>query len=122
MKIGSGVFALLVFVSSFATQTVSNFVPVTDSVLENPDPGEWLMWRRTLNGWGYSPLKQIDKKNVGQLKMIWKRPMTAGIQEATPLVYKGTMYLPNPADVTDAINGATGQLIWEYKRPLPDDL
>ena len=34
--------------------------------------------------------------------------MTAGVQEATPLVYKGTMYLPNPADVTQAINGASG--------------
>ena len=27
--------------------------PVTDAELENPSPDEWLMWRRTLNGWGF---------------------------------------------------------------------
>src|SRR5437667_11026747 len=106
MKIGTGVFVMLVTLASGARQKVINFVPVTDSMLEKPDPGDWLMWRRTLDGWGYSPLRQIDKRNVGQLKMVWKRDMTAGVQEATPLVYKGTMYLPNPADLTQAINGA----------------
>src|SRR4029077_1293729 len=103
-------------------QTERKYVPVTDAMLQKPEPGDCLMWRRTLDGWGYSPLNQINKQNVAQLKMVWKRGMTAGIQEATPLVYKGTMYLPNPADVTQAINGATGELIWEYRRPLPDDL
>src|SRR5436189_3765399 len=93
--------------ASVPVPRAGNFVPVTDSMLEKPDPGDWLMWRRTLDGWGYSPLNQINKQNVAQLKMVWKREMTAGVQEATPLVYKGTMYLPNPADVTQAINGAT---------------
>jgi alcohol dehydrogenase (cytochrome c) len=126
MKIRPGVLLMLATllpgVIYFAAQTSTGFVPVTDSMLEKPDPGDWLMWRRTLDGWGYSPLSQIDTQNVSRLKMAWKREMTAGIQEATPLVYRGTMYLPNPADVTQAINGATGELIWEYRRPLPDDL
>src|SRR5262247_2612085 len=113
MKIGSAV--LIMVLALFSAQTVNNFVPVTDSMLEKPDPGDWLMWRRTLDGWGYSPLNQINKQNVGQLKMVCKSEMTAGIQEATPLVYKGTMYLPNPSDVTQALNGATGELIWEYR-------
>ena len=64
MKIGSGVLAVLVALLSAAQtspqQSVRNFVPVTDSMLEKPDPGDWLMWRRTLDGWGYSPLSQID--------------------------------------------------------------
>src|SRR5438105_1716922 len=101
---------------------VANFVPVTDRTLENPDAGDWLMWRRTLNSWGYSPLDQINRQNVAQLKQVWTRTMGSGIQEATPLVYKGTMYLPNPSDLTQAINGATGQLAWEYQRPVPDDI
>ncbi len=101
---------------------VPDFAPVTDSVLENPDPGDWLMWRRTLNGWGYSPLAQINAQNAGQLRLVWTRGMNSGIQEATPLVYRGTMFLPNPADVTQAINAATGDLIWEYRRPVPDDV
>src|SRR5712691_3419090 len=76
------------------------FPPVTDQMLENPDPADWLMWRRTLNGWGYSPLQEINKSNVGKLRLVWTRGMGAGIQEATPLVYRGVMYLPNPSDVT----------------------
>src|SRR5262245_10600040 len=105
-----------------ARSQVREFVPVTDRMLENPDPGDWLMWRRTLNGWGYSPLNQINQQNVQQLRLVWTRGMASGIQEATPLVYKGTMFLPNPADLTQAIDGATGDLVWEYKRPVPDDV
>ena len=98
------------------------FPPVTDQMLENPDPGDWLMWRRTLNAWGYSPLNQVTRANAGRLRMVWTRGMTGGVQEATPLVYKGTMYLPNPGDVMQAINGATGDMQWEYRRPIPEDL
>jgi PQQ-dependent dehydrogenase (methanol/ethanol family) len=105
-----------------AAAASSNFAPVTDQMLENPDPGDWLMWRRTLNSWGYSPLNQINRSNVANLKMVWTRGMTEGIQEATPLVYKGIMYLPNPANVLQAINAATGDEMWEYRRPVPEDL
>ena len=97
--------------------------PVTDSVLEKPDDSDWLMWRRTLDGWGYSPLTQITRQNVETLKVAWKRDMaTTGIQEATPLVYRGTMFLPNPSDVLQAMNAATGEPLWEYRRPVPGDL
>src|SRR5215472_15950126 len=108
MKMGPRLtLTLIVLVSAIlysAPQIVTNFTPVTDSMLEKPDPGDWLMWRRTLDGWGYSPLNQINKQNVARLKLVWKREMAAGIQEGTPLAYKGTIYLPNPADVTQAIN------------------
>jgi alcohol dehydrogenase (cytochrome c) len=91
-------------------------------MLQEPDPADWLMWRRTLNSWGYSPLKQIDRTSVASLKMIWSRGMGPGVQEATPLVYKGVMYLPNPSDYIQALDAATGEVKWEYKRPVPDDL
>ena len=52
--------------------------PVTDAELQNPSPDDWLMWRRTLDGWGYSPLDQIDRNNVDELRMVWSRAMTAG--------------------------------------------
>src|SRR5690242_267117 len=65
------------------------FVPVTDAMLKNPADGDWLMWRRTLNGWGYSPLKDIDKRNVAKLKQVWAYDLGMGIQESTPLVYDG---------------------------------
>jgi glucose dehydrogenase len=109
-------------VPALAQPAPAPFVPVTDKILQNPDPADWLMWRRTLNSWGFSPLTQINRANVGKLKMIWTRGMGPGIQEATPLIYKGVMYLPNPSDYVQAIQAATGDLIWEYKRKLPEDL
>ena len=80
------------------------------------------MWRRTVNSWGYSPLTQINRSNVAGLRQVWTRPMGAGVQEATPLVYRGVMYLPNPSDDTQALQAATGELLWEYKRPVPEDI
>lgn len=95
------------------------FVPVTDTMLQNPDPANWLMWRRTLDSWGYSPLNQINRGNVSQLRLVWTRGLGAGTSfEATPLVYDGVMYIPNPGDYIQALDAKTGDLIWEYQRKL----
>ena len=103
-------------------QGQAEFVPVTDAMLRAPDPGDWPMWRRTLDGWGYSPLDQIDRGNVGDLRLEWSRALRrGGRQQGTPLVYDGVLYMPNPSDVIQAIDAATGDLLWEYQRPLPDD-
>jgi len=96
--------------------------PVTDAMLRTPDPADWLMWRRTLNSWGYSPLDQIDRSNVARLQLVWSRPLGPGLQEGTPLVHDGVMFMPNPADFIQAINAVTGDLLWEYRRKWPDDL
>ncbi len=103
-------------------QPQGGFTPVTDAMLQDPAPGDWLMWRRTLDGWGYSPLDQIDRGNVGELRMVWSRALTAGNQQGTPLVYDGVLYMPNPRDVIQAIDAVSGDLLWEYRRPRPDDL
>ncbi|HEV8397487.1 MAG TPA: PQQ-binding-like beta-propeller repeat protein [Vicinamibacterales bacterium] len=114
--------AALVSLSAAAQQT-RPYVPVTDEMLWKPNPADWLMWRRTLDSAGYSPLNQIDKKNVAQLKMTWTRGMGPGnVQEATPLVYNGVMYLPNPSDYVQALDAKSGELLWEYRRKLPEDL
>ena len=103
-------------------QPASDFVPVTDEMLQDPAPGDWLMWRRTLDGWGYSPLDQIDRDNVGDLRMVWTRALTEGRQQGTPLAYGGVLYMPNPADVIQAIDAVTGDLVWEHRREVPDDI
>src|SRR5215204_5359627 len=103
-------------------QTARRFVPVTDAMLQKPDASEWLMWRRTLDGWGYSPLNQINRNNVSQLRLVWTRGMAAGgSNESTPLVHDGVMYLPNTGDNIQAIDAMTGDLIWDYQRPLRND-
>ena len=107
---------------SALAQAPPEFVPVTDAMLQAPAPDDWLMWRRTLDGWGYSPLDQIDRDNVGDLRMVWSRALSpGGRQQGTPLVYDGVLYMPNPSDVIQAIDAATGDLLWEYRRDLPDD-
>jgi PQQ-dependent dehydrogenase (methanol/ethanol family) len=115
--------ALLLVVARVGGQQPSaGFVPVTSPMLQEPDPADWLMWRRTLNSWGYSPLQQINRANVANLRMVWSRGMGPGVQEGTPLVHNGVMYLPNPSDYIQAIDAATGDLKWEYKRQVPEDL
>ena len=91
-------------------------------MLENPAPGDWLMWRRTLDGWGYSPLDQIDRDNVGDLRMVWTRALATGAQEGTPLAYGGRLYMPNPKDHLQAMDAVTGDLLWEYRRDIPEDV
>ena len=103
-------------------QPADDFAPVTDAMLQAPAPGDWLMWRRTLDGWGYSPLDQIDRENVGELRLVWTRALSAGSQQGTPLAYGGVLYMPNPRDVIQAIDAVTGDLLWEYRRSRPDDL
>ena len=103
-------------------QPSGDFVAVTDAMLQDPDPADWLMWRRTLDSWGYSPLEQIDRDNVGELRMVWSRALAPGLQQGTPLVHDGVMYMPNPRDVIQAIDGVTGDLVWEYRRSLPEDV
>ena len=49
-------FMLICGVADIEGQTSSEFKPVTDAMLQDPAAEDWLMWRRTLNGWGYSCL------------------------------------------------------------------
>ena len=113
---------LLFGLATPAQEDVAVVTPVTDAMLQNPDPSDWLMWRRTLNRWGYSPLNQIARDNVEALGLVWSSPLGAGVQDGTPLVYDGVMYMPNPRDVVQAIDAATGDLRWEYRRRYADDL
>jgi len=100
-------------------RTVQNFVPVTDAIMRAPKPEDWLMYRGNYQGWGYSPLDKINKANVKNLQLAWSRVMEPGSNEITPIVYNGVMYLGNPGDVIQAIDATTGDLIWEYRHPLP---
>ena len=103
-------------------QSSVDFVPVTDAMLQDPAPGDWLMWRRTLDSWGYSPLDQVNRENVGELQMVWTRNLAARTGEITPLAYGGVLYVPQAEDVIQALDAVTGDLIWEYSRELPEDL
>ena len=101
---------------------IAERVPVTDAMLRDPDPDDWLMYRRTWDGWGHSPLDRIDRGNVGGLQLAWVWAMGDGRNQPTPLVYDGVMYLASPGNVVQALDAADGTLLWEYRRPLPEAL
>ena len=101
--------------------TVEDFRPVSDAMLEDPPDEDWLMFRRTYDGWAYSPLDQVNKDNVGELRLAWSRAMEPGGQYTTPLVHAGVMYVQHPGDVIQALDATNGDLIWEYRRLRADD-
>src|SRR5262245_57193197 len=62
---------LLAVLAETPASQVRDFKPVTDAMLLNPDPADWPSWRRTLDGWGYSPLRQITTQNAQQHPPSW---------------------------------------------------
>jgi PQQ-dependent dehydrogenase (methanol/ethanol family) len=105
----------------FVNRKIESYKPVTDAMLGSPAPGDWLNWRRTQDGHGFSPLAEIDTKNVGQLRLAWAMTMRDGSNQGTPLVHDGVMFLTHPQNVIQAIDAATGELIWEYAYDYPPE-
>jgi len=71
-----------------ASEAAKNLKPVTNEMLRNPPAADWLMWRRTYDGYGYSPLDQINKDNVKNLKPGHERdaaqPAGGGLADVAP--------------------------------------
>src|SRR5262252_9507877 len=102
---------------------LQNYKPVTPDQLKKPGDGDWLMVRRTYDGWGYSPLEQITPQNVARLQPVWvvSTGQTSG-HEAPPIVSGGVMFVATLGNQVMALDGASGALLWRYRRPLPDDV
>jgi alcohol dehydrogenase (cytochrome c) len=107
--------------TTISPHPLQSYAPVTDAVLTRPDPADWIMMRGNYQGWGFSTLDQVNKANVKGLQLVWARTMEAGINEATPIVHNGVMFLGNPNDVIQAIDAASGELLWQYRRNLPPE-
>ena len=103
-----------------AQSLIDDYTPVTEAMLLNPPDGEWLMWRRNYSHWGYSPLDQINTSNVGSLRLAWAWTMAGGLQETTPLIHDGVMFLPQACDFIEAVDARDGTRIWEYRRERVD--
>jgi alcohol dehydrogenase (cytochrome c) len=96
------------------------FVPASDDVLMSPPDGDWLHWRRTPDGTGYSPLQQINKENVGRLQLAWSWGMHDGISQPVPLVRNGVLFITNPGNIVQALDAVDGTLLWEYRYTPPE--
>ena len=98
------------------TGEVRNYVPVTDAMVRNPDPGDWLMYRGNYRAWSYSPLAQITPGNVTDLELKWVWAMNeGGRNQPTTIVHNGTIFLANVGHIIQALDGKTGRLIWEHE-------
>ena len=115
--------AATAFVSSVTAQSLlEDYTEVTLEDLADPPATDWLMWRRTANHWGYSPLDQINRDNVDTLRLAWAWTMEPGLQETTPLVHDGVMFLPQACDFIEAVDATDGTPLWEYRRPPVDHI
>lgn len=103
--------------------TAADYAPVTEERLKNPEPENWLSWRGNYQGWGYSPLDQINASNVKDLVPVWS--YATGLQEghqAPPIVNNGVMFVSTPENNIIALDAATGVEKWRYRRKLPKEL
>jgi alcohol dehydrogenase (cytochrome c) len=105
------------------TAGATAYTPVTDQRLVNPEPENWLMYRRTYDGWGYSPLEQVTPGNAASLVPVWT--FSTGVAEghqSPPIVNNGIMFVSTPQNQVLALDAKSGELLWRYKRDLPEDL
>jgi alcohol dehydrogenase (cytochrome c) len=98
----------------------ADYTPVTQAMLSDPAPENWLTWRRSHQGLGYSPLAQIDRANVASLRVAWAQSLPAGANMNEPLVRDGVLYVFGYGDSVHAFDAASGRSLWTYRRQLPE--
>jgi alcohol dehydrogenase (cytochrome c) len=99
----------------------ADYTPVTDARLANPEPANWLMTRGNYKGWSYSSLDQVNASNVKNLVPVWS--FSTGVDsghEAPPIVNNGVMFVSTPHNQVIALDAASGDLLWRYKRKIPE--
>jgi len=114
-----GAIGVAVAFRSTLAQENRPFKPVTKQMLENPPPEDWLMFGRTYDEQRFSPLTQIDRKNVRRLRLAWSRGFDQGYNEAAPQVHDGIMYTVASGGKVQALDATNGDLLWEYVRDAP---
>ena len=123
MKIGKFLKLALGAAGLAVVQQALSYDPVTAERLLKPEPQNWLMYRGTYNGQGYSPLDKINASNVKRLVPVWSYS-TGQVEghQAPPIVNNGVMFISTPQNQVLALNAKTGDLIWQYKREFADDV
>ncbi len=93
---------------------VPDFEPLDAETLRDPDPGDWPMIRRDFHATSFSPLDEITTANVADLELVYRIPMNEpGTNQPAPIAYNGVVYLAHTGGIIQAIDGATGDVIWQ---------
>ncbi len=111
--------AMLTACATLAVAQTRNFAPVTEEVLANPDPGDWLMLNRTFDQQRYSPLDQVNATN-GDLIWEYARDYPQAVNPRAARnknlgIYEDMIYFAAPDGFLLALDAATGKLRWETK-------
>ena len=89
------------------TNPLDKIRPVTEAMLNKVPDADWLMWRRTYDASGFSPLKQINRSNVKDLRAAWAWSLPSGANESTPIVHDGTLFVHGYGDRVQALDAVT---------------
>jgi alcohol dehydrogenase (cytochrome c) len=104
-------------------QSTPSWTPITDERLASPEPGDWMSYRRTNDVTAFSPLRQIDRRSVRQLRPVWSYAMRDNRRWlATPIVANGLMYVPEGSGRVTAFDAVSGDVVWIHDRRLPADI
>ncbi|MDD9889470.1 MAG: PQQ-binding-like beta-propeller repeat protein [Gammaproteobacteria bacterium] len=106
----------------FPLSRLDELTPVSNDMLMNPPADDWLVWRRTHSNLGHSPLSDINKANVDNLRVEWTWSLPPGANMMTPIVHDGVMFTLSTGDVVQALDATTGDLLWAYQHQLPEDV
>src|SRR5210317_229590 len=115
------VFFVLQLVVLFFSAQISMVVakeapPIDGAAIANTDQGgDWRAYGRSYSEQRFSPLKQINDKNLEQLRLDWYLEMPdSRALNSTPLVIDGVMYFTASQSVVMAVDAASGSLLWRY--------
>lgn len=123
-----GVFLMVLLIqfamvtTGLAQSTSPGWEPIEEERLLNPEDGDWMNYRRTYDVTGFSPLSQINRENVDELRLVWAHSMGDGSRWVpTPVVSNGLMFVAESDRVT-AFEVETGDVAWVHQRSFPDDI
>ncbi|MDH3422499.1 MAG: PQQ-binding-like beta-propeller repeat protein, partial [Gemmatimonadota bacterium] len=97
--------------------------PVTEQRLLAPQDGDWMSYRRTHDVQGFSPLDEINRTNVDQLRLVWSYSVESSTRWVpTPVVANGIMYVSEGLGRVTAFDAQTGDVRWVHEREYPEDI
>lgn len=124
-RIVLSILVVLLIASSvtFSQSSVSTWEPISEQRLRHPKAGDWLSYRRTDDAFGFSPLTEINRNNVRNLRPVWSYPVQDDSRWVpTPIVANGIMYVAEGKGRVLAFDVPTGEIRWIHKRDYPEDV
>src|SRR6266480_4823704 len=118
--------AALSLASLLLTGTAATAAEIDAKRLMNADKeaDNWLTYHGSYKSWHYSALADINTKNVGSLREAWSHVASRSVRglQSYPLAADGVLYYSGSYNQVWALDGATGEVLWQYKQKLNEDL